>query len=70
MEKEELVQYWLDSAESDLAVCETPYGNRHYDWCLFVGHLVLEKVLKALSAFAREQFDRIKELYQWLLTKF
>jgi HEPN domain-containing protein len=54
MDKSELVQHWLDSAKEDLAVCETLFKNKHYDWCLFIGHLVLEKVLKAL--WVREHF--------------
>lgn len=24
------------------------FASGHYDWCLFVGHLALEKILKAL----------------------
>lgn len=26
---------------------ETLFQNEKYDWCLFIGHLVIEKVLKA-----------------------
>jgi HEPN domain-containing protein len=39
--------YWLESAAHDLEVAETLFRNQKYDWCLFIGHLVLEKVLKA-----------------------
>lgn len=48
MEKSELVQSWLESAAQDLTVCESLFEKKHYDWCLVVAHLVLEKVLKAL----------------------
>ncbi len=48
MEKAELVQHWLDSAAHDLTVAESLFEKKHYDWCLFVAHLVLEKTLKAL----------------------
>jgi HEPN domain-containing protein len=41
------IEYWLKSAEHDLDVAETLFQNQKYDWCLFVGHLVIEKVLKA-----------------------
>ncbi|MDY6824775.1 MAG: HEPN domain-containing protein [Thermodesulfobacteriota bacterium] len=41
------VTYWLESAEHDLDVAESLYANGKYDWCLFLGHLVLEKILKA-----------------------
>lgn len=31
----------------DFDVAETLFQNEKYDWCLFIGHLVIEKVLKA-----------------------
>lgn len=37
----------MDSAEYDLLVAETLFQNGHYLWCLFIGHLTLEKALKA-----------------------
>ena len=47
MKKEEHIGYWLKSAEHDLEVAETLFQNKKYDWCLFIAHLVLEKILKA-----------------------
>lgn len=47
MTTEEQIKYWLKSAEYDLPVAESLYENEKYDWCLFIGHLVLEKILKA-----------------------
>lgn len=44
---EEHIQYWRDSAEDDLPVAESLFKNGHYAWSLFIGHLVLEKILKA-----------------------
>jgi HEPN domain-containing protein len=41
------VRYWLDSAAHDLDVAESLFQNAKYDWCLFLAHLVLEKILKA-----------------------
>ncbi len=48
MEVKEHIQYWLDSAEHDWDVAKNLYDSGKYDWCLFIGHLVLEKTLKAL----------------------
>ncbi len=45
MEKQ--TAYWLTSAQHDLEVAESLFQAGKYDWCLFVGHLVLEKALKA-----------------------
>lgn len=48
MMKAEHIQYWLDSAAHDLDTAESLFQAGKYDWCLFLGHLVLEKMLKAL----------------------
>ncbi|MDI6735281.1 MAG: HEPN domain-containing protein [bacterium] len=47
MDKKERIEYWLNSAAHDFDVAETLFDNKKYDWCLFIGHLVIEKVLKA-----------------------
>ena len=47
MDKKQRIRYWLDSASHDLDVAEILFQNKRYDWCLFIGHLVIEKVLKA-----------------------
>ena len=44
---EEQIDYWLKSARHDLRTAESLFENKHYDWCLFLGHLVIEKTLKA-----------------------
>lgn len=48
MTKAEHIQYWLDGAAHDLDAAESLFQSEKYDWCLFIGHLVLEKMLKAL----------------------
>ncbi|MDY6903399.1 MAG: HEPN domain-containing protein [Thermodesulfobacteriota bacterium] len=40
-------EYWIKSANHDLDVAETLFQGGKFDWCLFLGHLVLEKTLKA-----------------------
>ena len=47
MDKKQRIGYWLDSASHDFDVAEILFQNKRYDWCLFIGHLVIEKVLKA-----------------------
>ncbi len=124
MTKDEQIKHWVTLAENDLPVAEHLFENGYYVWCLYIGHLVLEKILKAvyvrdndkappkthdlvklaektklsLSAgqkqflkkvnnynqetrypefrreaymvytkeYASENFDKIKEMYQWL----
>ncbi|MCF6187875.1 MAG: HEPN domain-containing protein [Desulfobulbaceae bacterium] len=47
MKLEEHIQYWLDSADHDWDTAASLFSTGRYDWCLFIGHLVLEKILKA-----------------------
>ncbi len=48
MTLEEHIAYWIDSAERNLNSANSNFQSENYDWCLFIGHLVLEKALKAL----------------------
>lgn len=48
MTKEEHRRYWILSATHDLESAESMFDSQRYDWCLFAGHLALEKILKAI----------------------
>ncbi|RJX30595.1 MAG: HEPN domain-containing protein [Desulfurivibrio sp.] len=48
MTRDEHIAYWLVESDKDLSVMESLFASGHYTWSLFVGHLALEKVLKAL----------------------
>jgi HEPN domain-containing protein len=52
--KEELAVYWQKSAEADLVVAEHLFEKEDYHYCLFIGHLVLEKALKALYVIRKD----------------
>jgi HEPN domain-containing protein len=46
--KEEHITYWRESAQHDMESSEIIFDSGRYDWCLFIGHLALEKILKAI----------------------
>ena len=48
MDLKQHIKYWIESAENDLSASKSLFRSGKYDWCLFIGHLVLEKLLKAL----------------------
>lgn len=48
MKIEEHIKYWVEGADHDLDSAESLFVAGKYDWSLFIGHLVLEKILKAL----------------------
>jgi len=53
---EKHIQYWIESAEHDFDVVESLFENEKYDWCLFIAHLVLEKLLKGCYAKNKNDF--------------
>ncbi|MFZ2362398.1 MAG: HEPN domain-containing protein [Anaerolineae bacterium] len=54
MNIQEHVNYWLDSANNDLGAAEQLLSSGRYDWCLFIGHLVTEKTLKAFFVYRND----------------
>lgn len=49
MTKQEHIEYWTLSAELDYRAMNNLYKSKDYVWSLFLGHLVIEKLLKALA---------------------
>ena len=44
-----IVNYWKETAECDYKVMNSLFKSKEYYGCLFFGHIVLEKILKALA---------------------
>ena len=47
MTKEELVNFWIEGSDRDFKTMEHMFESKDYHWSLYVGHLVIEKLLKA-----------------------
>lgn len=43
----EHIKYWIDSSDDDFQAMIHLFEKGDYTWSLFIGHLVLEKLLKA-----------------------
>ena len=50
MNNTELVRYWFESSDNDYETMQVLYKNKKNTWCLFIGHLVIEKLLKGIYA--------------------
>lgn len=50
MGEKDILEYWKNSAENDYETMLILYKNKKFSWSLFIGHLVIEKLLKALYA--------------------
>lgn len=48
MSQQESIDGLLAQAENNARAAKSMFQTGHYDWCLFIWHLVLEKALKAL----------------------
>lgn len=46
--QKEVMRFWLESARRDRDTARSLLESKHYDWSLFVFHLAIEKILKAL----------------------
>ncbi|MBM2814153.1 MAG: hypothetical protein HW421_915 [Ignavibacteria bacterium] len=55
MSLEEHIEHWLKTSEKDLESASNMFSAGIYDWSLFVAHLALEKLLKALWIQANQQ---------------
>jgi HEPN domain-containing protein len=47
-DKESVANSWTESAERDWKTMNHLVKSKDYAWSLFLGHLVIEKLLKAL----------------------
>ena len=47
MRKAQIIKNWLTKAQSDVKTAKDLFNLKHFDWCLFVWHLAIEKALKA-----------------------
>ncbi|HET7580858.1 MAG TPA: HEPN domain-containing protein [Bacillales bacterium] len=48
MNKKERISYWRDTAEKDYETMRHLYKNKDFPWSLFVGYVVVEKLLKVI----------------------
>ncbi len=47
MNKKENIDFWLASSEENFKSMNNMFKSKEYMWSLFIGHLVIEKLLKA-----------------------
>jgi HEPN domain-containing protein len=46
-DKNKLITYWIESSNDDYKTMIDMFQTGNYHWALFMGHLVIEKLLKA-----------------------
>ena len=56
MSNKQMIKNWLLKAEKDVETAEDLYKSKHYDWCLFIWHLAIEKALKAKIMSLKKEY--------------
>lgn len=67
----DLMNYWINSSNNDFETMKLLFEGGKYTWSLFVGHLVIEKLLKALYAKMNEKAPHAPKSHDlsYLVTK-
>jgi HEPN domain-containing protein len=47
LNKDNLIQYWIDASDDDFETMIAMFDTKRFSWSLFIGHLMIEKLLKA-----------------------
>ncbi|MDR0812354.1 MAG: HEPN domain-containing protein [Paludibacter sp.] len=55
-DKEKLINYWNESSDEDYKTMTDLFRTNNWHWALFMGHLVIEKLLKAVYVKQKEEF--------------
>ena len=50
MDNIDLMKFWIESSDRDYVSMIKNYETKQYTWALFIGHLMLEKLLKGIYA--------------------
>ena len=51
----DLMDFWLQSSEEDYKAMIAMYESNRYTWTLFIGHLMIEKLLKAYFVLNKKE---------------
>jgi HEPN domain-containing protein len=55
-DSEKVINHWIESSEKDFKTMMDLYETKNNNWALFIGHLVIEKLLKALYLKRTNEF--------------
>ena len=56
VDTQKLIKYWIDSSDDDYDTMIDMYKSKRYSWAQFIGHLMIEKLLKALYVNAKSDY--------------
>ena len=61
------MNYWTNSSDADYKTMKNLYKSGDYSWCLFIGHLVIEKLLKGIYVQNNPNSPHAKKTHDLLI---
>jgi HEPN domain-containing protein len=55
-DKQMLINYWISGSDDDFDTMIAMFEAKRFSWSLFIGHLMLEKLLKAYFVQEKEDY--------------
>ena len=53
---QDIIDHWVESSDEDYKTMLDLFHTKNYGWALFIGHLVIEKLLKAYYVKIHENY--------------
>jgi HEPN domain-containing protein len=54
--RDKIINYWIESSDDDFDTMIAMFETRRYSWSMFIGHLMIEKLLKALFVKVNSEY--------------
>jgi HEPN domain-containing protein len=54
--KDKLIEYWIASSDDDYKTMIVMFDSKRFSWSLFIGHLMIEKLLKAYYVMVKSDY--------------
>lgn len=54
--RNKIIKYWIESSDDDFDTMIAMFDTRRFSWSMFIGHLMIEKLLKALFVKTNNEY--------------
>jgi HEPN domain-containing protein len=54
--RDKIIKYWIESSDDDFDTMIVMFTTRRFSWSMFIGHLMIEKLLKALFVKTNNEY--------------
>ena len=54
--RDKIIKYWIESSDDDFETMIVMFNTRRFSWSMFIGHLMIEKLLKALFVKTNNEY--------------